>query len=76
MQGIILHGLETLVFLESMSKSIGETHTDFLQMITGRKAKQLGDGTWETLGAEGILESAGTQSDRIYIEQRQATMMQ
>ena len=50
--------------------------TEFLQMITGKRAKKLGDGTWETPGAEGIQESAGTQSDRIYIERRQATVAQ
>ena len=45
-------------------------------MITGNKENQLGDRTWETLGAEGITEAALTQSSRIYIEQRQATVAQ
>ena len=45
-------------------------------MITGNRAKRLGDGTWETPGAECKQESAGTQSARIYIEQRQANVAQ
>ena len=36
------------------------THTYFLQIITRKRAKQLGDGTWETPGVEGIREAAGT----------------
>ena len=38
--------------------------------------RQSGDGTWETPGAEGIQEEAVTQSVRIYIEIRQATVAQ
>ena len=45
-------------------------------MIMGKRRKQLEDGAWETPGAEVIREAAETQSDRIYIEQRQATMAQ
>ena len=45
-------------------------------MIAGKRENQLGYGTWETLGAEGIREAAGTQSARIYIERRQATVAQ
>ena len=45
-------------------------------MITGKRDKQLEDGTWETQGVEGIQEAAGNQSARIYIEQRQATVAQ
>ena len=75
-QAILLYGSETWVLLASMVKRIYGTHTEFLQMITGKRAKQLGDGTWETPGKEGIRESAGTQSARIYIEQRQATVTQ
>ena len=51
-------------------------HTEFLRIITGKIAKGLGDRKWETPGAEGIQEASGTQSDRIYIEQRQATVAQ
>ena len=42
----------------------------------GKRANQLGDGTWGIPGAEGIREAAGTQSDRIYIEQWQTTVAQ
>ena len=59
-----------------MEKRTEGVHTEFLQMITGKRAKQLGDGTWKTQGAEGIQEAVGTHSDSIYIEQRKATVAQ
>ena len=59
-----------------MAKRIEGTHTEFLINITGKRAKQLVDGTGEIPGAEGIQEAAGTQSARIYIERRQATVAQ
>ena len=59
-----------------MEKKIEGTHTDFLKIIKGRRAKQLGDGTWETPGAEGIQEAAGTHSSRIYMEQQQEIVVQ
>ena len=59
-----------------MAKRIEGKHTEFLQIIMGNIVKQLGDGTWETPGVEGIREAAGTESARIYIEQRQATVAQ
>ena len=75
-QAILLYGSVTWVLLASMSKRIEGTHTEFLRMITGKRGKQLGGGTWEAPGVEGIREALGTESDRIYIEQRQATMAQ
>ena len=44
-----------------MAKRIEGEHTEFLKIITGNIVKQLGDGTWETPGAEGIREAAGTE---------------
>ena len=48
----------------------------FLRMIAGKRTKQLGDGTWETVGEEFIQDSVGTQSASIYTERRQATVVQ
>ena len=45
-------------------------------MITGKRTKQLGDGTWETTGAESMREAAVKQSARICIERRRATVAQ
>ena len=64
------------VLLLSITKRIEGTHADLLQMITGKRTRRLGDGTWENLGAEGAQEAAGTQSDRIYIEIQQVTVVQ
>ena len=45
-QAILLYRLETFVLSASMAKRIEGTHTEFLRMITGKRAKRLGDGTW------------------------------
>ena len=59
-----------------MEKRIEGTHTELPQMITGKRAKQSVDDTWEMPGAEGIREASGTQSARIYKERRKATVAQ
>ena len=59
-----------------MENRIEGAHTDFLQMITGNRKKQLVDGTWETPGSEVILEAEGTQLDGIYIERQRETVAQ
>ena len=64
------------VLLASMAKRVEGIHKKFLQMITEKRDKHLGDGEWETPGAEGIQEVAGTHPDMIYIERRQATVAQ
>ena len=66
-QEILLYSSETWVLLASMANMIEGTHTEFLQMITGKRTKKLGDGTWGTPEIKVIQEAAGTQSDRIYI---------
>ena len=53
-QAIPLYGSETWILSASMANRIEGTHTEFLKIITGNRAKQLGDGTWETTGEEGI----------------------
>ena len=59
-----------------MAERVEGTHTEILQMITGKRVRRLGDGTWETPGAEGLREAAGTQSEIIYIEIWKATVAQ
>ena len=49
---------------------------EFLKLVMVNRARQLGDGTWETPGAEGVKEAVGTHIARIYIEQRQANVAQ
>ena len=68
LHAIILYGSETWALLASTTKRIEGKHTEFLQMITRKTARQLGYGTWKTLGAEGVREAAGNQSAMIYIE--------
>ena len=54
MKEIPLYGSETWVLLLSMANRVEVTQTEFLQLIMGKRARQLGDGTWETPGAEGV----------------------
>ena len=61
---IILYGLETWVLLTSMANRVEGTHTEFLRLITRKRARVLRNGKWETLGAEGVQEAAETQSER------------
>ena len=53
-QSIILYGSETWVLLMSMANRVEGGHTEFLQLITGKRARRLGDGAWETLGLEDV----------------------
>ena len=57
-QVIILYESETWVLLVSIMKRVEVTHTEFLQMITGKRETRLGYGTCKTLGAEGVQEAA------------------
>ena len=57
-------------------KRLEGTHTKFLQLIIGKRLRRLGDGKWETRGAEVVPEAVVTQSKRIYIELRQETVAQ
>ena len=75
-QAILLYGSEMWVLSVSMAKKVEGTHTGFLLLITGKRVRRLGDGTGGSPGAEGVREAAGTQSARIYIEIRQATVEQ
>ena len=75
-QESLFYGLEMWVLLESMAKRIEGIHTEFLRMITGKKSKQLGDGTWDSPRTEVIRKKAVTQLARIYIERRQETVAQ
>ena len=57
-QEILLYGSETWVLSVSMTKKLEGTQTEFLRLITGKRARRLGYRTWETPGAEGVREEA------------------
>ena len=67
-QAIILYGSETWVLLASMANMVEETHTEFLQLITGKRLRRLEDETWETPRSEVVREATGTNLTRTYIE--------
>ena len=45
-QAILLYGWEMWVLLASMANRIEGTHTEFLKIFTGKRSRQLVDGTW------------------------------
>ena len=59
-----------------MERKVEGTHTELLIQITGKRARWLGDRTWETPGAEGVREAAVTQSKKTYIGRQQTTVAQ
>ena len=59
-----------------MERKVEGTNTGFLQQITRNLARWLGDAIWETFGATGVQEAAGTQSVMNYIGRHQATVSQ
>ena len=73
-QAILLYGSEAWILLLKMERNVEWIHTGLLCQITGKR--QIRDGTWETPGAEGVWEAAGTLSARTYIGIRQATVAQ
>ena len=75
-QAILLYGSETWVISAAMERKVEGTHIGLLRQITGKRARRLGDGTWETPGAEEVREVAQTQSAMTYIGRRQATVAQ
>ena len=52
------------------------THNGLLRQITEKRARRLGDSTWETPEAEGVREAAGMKSEMTYIWIRHATVAQ
>ena len=75
-QAVLLHGSETWVLSAEMERKMEGIHTEFLRRITGKRARQLRDGTWDMPGAEGVRETSGTQSARTYIWRRQENVAQ
>ena len=75
-QEISLYGLEKWVLSAATKKKVEWEHTGFLRKITGKRAQQIVDGTWETPGAEVIWEAAETQLEMTYIGRRHATVAQ
>ena len=43
-----MYDSETWFLLGSMAKRLDGTHTEFLKLITEKRARRLGDRTWET----------------------------
>ena len=67
-QAILLYGSETWVLSATMERKVEGIHTGFLRQIMGKRVRQLRDGTWQTPGAEGVREAAGTQSEDLHRE--------
>ena len=70
-QAILLYGSFTWVIFAEMEKEVEGANTSFLRQITGKRARRIGDGTWEMPGVEVVREAAGTQLVITHIERHQ-----
>ena len=57
-----------------MYKKVEGAHTGFLIQFTGKRAQRIGDGTWETPGAEVVWKESVMKLAMTYICRRQATV--
>ena len=70
-QAVLLFGAETWVLLVAMLKKLEGVHVGFLQHTRGMKAQRLGDAIWKKEGQYRVLQAAGTEPLREYIDKRQ-----
>ena len=57
-----------------VKKRLEEINIGFLKQVTGNRARWQQDGCWRREGADSMLQVAGTQPLRTYIDRRQATV--
>ena len=57
-----------------MLKKLEGVYVGFLQQMTGMKAQRLGDVIWKKEGQDRVLQAAGTELVREYINKRQETV--
>ena len=67
-------GAETWVLASSVENILEGAHTGFLKQVTGNNARRQWDGSWRREGADSMLQAAGIQLFRMYIDRRQATV--
>ena len=73
-QAVLLFGVETRVLSAPMMQRLEGAHVSFLRQVTQKQATQRRDGSWRQMTAEAVLQGAGTQSLRTYVDRRQATV--
>ena len=69
-----MFGAEKWVLLAPMMKRLEGAHVSFLRQVTQKQATGHRDGYWRQVTAESVLQGAGTQSLRIYVDRQQATV--
>ena len=74
MQAVILFGTDTWVLMETTIQRSEGAHVIFLRQVTCKQATQRRHGSWRQVTAEAVLQGAGTQTIRTYVDRRQETM--
>ena len=59
---------------EKMIQRLEGAHVSFLWQATRENATRKMDGSWQQVTAESVLQGAGTQTFRKYVDRRQATV--
>ena len=73
-QAVLLFGAETWVLTEIMIQRLEGAHVIFLRKITRKQATRRRYGYWRQVTSEAVLQGAGTQTIRTYVDRRQATV--
>ena len=71
---VLLFGAEKRVLSEPMLQRLDGVHVGLLRQVIKLKAKILRDGSWRKATANKVLQRAGTQPIRTYLDRRQATV--
>ena len=71
-QAVLLFGADTWVPTSEMSQNIEGAYVGFLKKLTGENMRGLGGESWQKVAADSVLQSAGTQPLRTYIDKMQA----
>ena len=73
-QAVILFGAEIWVLTETMIQGLEGEHVSFIRKFTYKQAMRRRDGSWRQVTAEAVLQGAGTQTIRTYVDRGQATV--
>ena len=75
-QAVLIFGSKTWVLMAAMMQNIEGVHVGFLRKVAGKKARRIGDETWQKEGADSVLQAAGTKPLMEYTKKRQAVVVE
>ena len=73
-QKVLIFGAKTWALTEAMSQKLEGVHVVLLRQVTWNKTQRPRKNYWRKLAVESVLQAAGTQPLKTYIDKRQATL--